>query len=93
MDEKEKYYQAKKQVQEIKGFYTHLATYILVNAFLFVLNVMYSPYSWWFYWPLFGWGIGLAFHAFGVFGRNMFFGKDWEEKKIKEIMEKEDGKL
>ena len=89
MDEKEKYYQAKKQVQEIKGFYAHLATFILVNTFLFILNFMYSPYNWWFYWPLFGWSIGLAFHALGVFGKNMFFGKDWEEKKIKEIMEKE----
>ena len=33
------------------------------------------------------WGIGLAFHAFGVFGQNILFGKDWEERKMKEFMD------
>jgi hypothetical protein len=35
------------------------------------------------------WGIGLAFHAFWLFGTNRFFGKDWEERQIKKILEKE----
>ena len=37
----------------------------------------------------FFWGIGLAFHALGVFTENVFFGKDWEERKVREFMEKE----
>ncbi len=37
---------------------------------------------------LFFWGIGLAFHAINVFGKNIFLGSDWEEKKIKEFMDK-----
>ena len=42
--------------------------------------------------PLF-WGIGLFFHWFGVFGTKFLgFGKDWEERKIKELMEKEKNK-
>jgi hypothetical protein len=32
-----------------------------------------------------GWGIGIIFHAFGVFG----YGKSWEERKIQEIMDRE----
>jgi hypothetical protein len=31
----------------------------------------------------------LFFHAVGVFNIIPFFGKDWDDKKIKEIMEKE----
>jgi len=37
----------------------------------------------------FFWGIGLAFHAYGVFGKHLLFSKDWEERKIKEFMEKD----
>ena len=52
-----------------------------------------SPGSLWFIWPLMGWGIGFAFHALSVFvfypGIGTGFGADWEERKIKEIMEKE----
>jgi hypothetical protein len=35
-----------------------------------------------------GWGLGLTFHAFRVFG----YGSSWEERKIKEILEKESPK-
>jgi hypothetical protein len=43
----------------------------------------------WFYWPLLGWGIGVTAHGFSVYGIIGLFGKEWEEKKIREIMEKE----
>ncbi|VAW22464.1 hypothetical protein MNBD_BACTEROID04-389, partial [hydrothermal vent metagenome] len=32
------------------------------------------------------WGIGLAFHAFSVFGMDFILGKKWEERKIEEII-------
>jgi predicted RND superfamily exporter protein len=35
------------------------------------------------------WGIGLAAHGLSVFLPSLIMGKDWEEKKIKELMEKE----
>ena len=85
----QRYFQAKKRVEEIKGFYGHLASFILVNIFLFVLNIVTSPNELWFFWPTFGWGIGLLFHGMKVFGYSPFFNKDWEERKIKEYMEKE----
>jgi 2TM domain len=37
----------------------------------------------------FFWGIGLAAHGLSVFMPTMILGKDWEDKKIKELMEKE----
>jgi hypothetical protein len=42
----------------------------------------------WFYWPLLGWGIGLFFHGMSVFVFSKFPGKQWEERKIKEVMNK-----
>jgi hypothetical protein len=50
---------------------------------------MTSPGYWWFLWAMFGWGIGVGFHALGVFGPNLLFGKDWEDRKIKELMDKD----
>lgn len=87
MDEQEKNQEAKKHVKEIKGFYFHIITYILVNTVLVVINLLKSPEYLWFIWPIIGWGVGLVFHAFSVFGN--LWGKSWEERKIKEIMDKD----
>ena len=88
MDDQTEYKRAKMRVGAIRGFYQHLQTYVLVNSFLFVLNLLTSPGDWWFYWPLLGWGIGLVSHAVSVYGMGSLWGKDWEERKIKRIMEK-----
>ncbi len=87
MDEQTKYQEAKKRVEEIRGFYIHLITYLLVNAGLVVLNLLTSPEYYWFIWPIIGWGIGLLIHGITVFGG--LWGKAWEERKIGEIMDKD----
>lgn len=87
--EEDKYLRAKKKVENLKGFYSNLLSYCIVIPFLIFINLMTSPDHLWFWWPMFGWGIGIVFHAFGVFYHNIGFGKDWEERKIKEFMDKE----
>ena len=87
--EEERYFKARKRVEEIKGFYGNLIAYIVVNIGLMVLNLLTSPGYLWFFWPMLGWGIGLLAHGMSVFGRNLFFGQHWEEKKIQEFMEKD----
>jgi hypothetical protein len=88
-----KYQKAKERVEAIKGFYIHLTVYVVVNLILFSINMITSPGSLWFFWPLMGWGIGFAFHALSVFvfcpGVGTGLGADWEERKINEYMEKE----
>ncbi|MDH4211142.1 MAG: 2TM domain-containing protein [candidate division WOR-3 bacterium] len=88
-NDQESYERAKKRVEELKSFYSHLFVYLAVNAGLFLLNILTSPSHLWFYWPLIGWGIGLAIHGLSVFGTQKMLGKDWEERKIQELMEKE----
>ncbi len=85
--EEDKYIRAKKKVDNIKGFYANILAYCVVIPFLFFINYMTSPGYYWFWYPMLGWGVGIAFHAFGVFGNDLIFGKDWEERKIKEIMD------
>jgi hypothetical protein len=88
-NEEDKYLLAKKKVENIKGFYGNLTSYIFVNILLIAINLWTSPNHLWFYWPLMWWGLGVLFHGLKVFEVLPSFGKDWEERKIKELMKKE----
>jgi hypothetical protein len=88
----EKYQKAKKQVESIKGFYSHLAFYIVFNGIIIFINLKYSPNVLWFFWTTFSWGIGLFFHAVKVFNLFSFLGKEWEQKKLQQFMEEEKNK-
>ena len=89
MNENENYKRAKERVAELKAFYGHVFVYLIVNIGLFIINILTTPHNSWFYWPLLGWGIGLFAHGFNTFGTRGILGKDWEERKIKKIMEKD----
>ncbi|WP_435415167.1 2TM domain-containing protein [Polaribacter aestuariivivens] len=86
--ENSKYIRAVERVEKLKEFYQNLASYCLVIPFLIFINLRFSPGFQWFWFPAFGWGIGLTFHFLEVNNYNIFLGKNWEEKKIKEMMEK-----
>jgi hypothetical protein len=88
-----KYLEAKKRVKRIKGFYTHLLIYVVVNLFIAYLNYQglkpgESYFQWHNFITLFFWGIGLIGHGLSVFMPQFLFGKDWEERKIRELMNK-----
>tara|TARA_B110000902_G_scaffold79257_1_gene94317 strand:- start:797 stop:1093 length:297 start_codon:yes stop_codon:yes gene_type:complete len=88
--QQQRYKKAQKRVKNIKGFYTHLTIYCLVISVLIFINLKFEPHFHWFWFSALGWGIGLFSHWFRVFGFNLFgFGQNWEEKKIKQIMEKQ----
>ncbi|MAP55015.1 MAG: hypothetical protein CL605_08955 [Altibacter sp.] len=98
-----KYLKAKKKVQAIKRFYSHLIVYLLVNAGLLFFRIEWAPFLFsqqdaafisWLNWNTFGitffWGLGLLFHALSVFVVKFKFLKKWEERKIKELIKKEE---
>ena len=88
----ERYDKAKKRVEELKKFYSNLVTYIVVNIVLIIINLVTSPGSLWFFWVTIFWGIAILLHASRVFiFKGKFLGEEWEQKKIKEIMEREKG--
>jgi hypothetical protein len=78
------YEYAKKRVEKIKGFYVHLIVYVVINAMLFAVNKNFGTALWW--------GLGLVIHAVNVFLFEGFLGKEWEERKINEIMERDKDK-
>ena len=86
---------AVRRVKKIKGFYIHLIVFVFINLFIIGANtnvfVRGNGEFWRFetFSTAFFWGIGLLAHGLNVFGKNIFFGKDWEEKKIQQYMKKE----
>ncbi|HBD27351.1 2TM domain-containing protein [Flavobacterium sp.] len=89
-----KYQEALKRVKKIKGFYTHAIVYVFVNIMIVFLNVKnLDPGETYFqfknFMTAFFWGIGLLAHGLSVFVPNWIMGQNWEERKIKEFMEKE----
>ncbi len=89
---------ARKRIKKIKGFYSHLSVFILVNVFILAANSNFftdfsegQGYGFWKYLstPVF-WGIGLSIHGLAVFVPSFGFVKRWEERKMKELMEHDD---
>ena len=85
MKNQEAYKKAEKRVEAKIGFYTHLAVYITINILLIIINLITSTAYLWFKWPLIGWGIGVFFHALGVF----VLSRRLKEEMIEKEMEKE----
>ena len=67
MSEGQIYEEAKKRVEEKKGFRTHAIIYAVINAFLALIWWLTGGGFPWFVFPLGGWGIGLLFHGLGVY--------------------------
>ncbi|MCF6222361.1 MAG: 2TM domain-containing protein [Flavobacteriaceae bacterium] len=82
INDNNKYIRAKKRVEELKGFYGNVVAYCVVIPFLIFINYRTGWGHKWFFYPMFGWGIGVVIQAFVVFG----YGSDWEERKIREFM-------
>lgn len=88
--EDEQYVAARKKVKQKKGFYWHLASFVIVGMFFFIMNITTEPADIWFHFPMISWGIGLAFHYIGVFGVPYIgtLDKSWEEKEIEKELNK-----
>ncbi len=84
-----RYQKAKERVEAIKGFYGNLTAYCIVIPFLVWLNFRSTSFPWAIF-PALGWGFGLLMHGIEAYGYNPLWGKNWEEKKIKELMDNDE---
>lgn len=91
----EAYRRARKQVDELKGFYMHLWVFVIFQGCAWIgyfagVDLAREIGAFSLQVILLSWGVGLAFHAVHVFGVNVFFGHGWEERKIREFMKEEE---
>jgi hypothetical protein len=94
--EEQKYILAKRKVEELKGYYTHLAIYVVLNLFLSGAQIIdgitenksfteiFSDFGIYGVWVV--WGVGLVFHSLKIFVIPFFMGTNWEARKINEYM-------
>lgn len=99
-----KYERAKKKVNCLKGFYNHLAIFLIVNLVILLIRLELIPIIYinaedtniqsWLDWNTYGitlvWGIVLLVHGLWVFQNKVTILKNWEEKKVKNLVEKEE---
>jgi hypothetical protein len=79
--------EARKRVKKLKSFYSNFGSWIVFSIFFIFLNVFTSSGFFWAIFPILGWGIGVAFQAFDVFGVPGF-GKNWEEEAFKKEIDR-----
>jgi hypothetical protein len=79
------YHKAKNRVKKLKDFYSHILAYIVLIPFWILINYKTHWDFKWFWIPVVGMGISIIVHAFILFR----FNNDWEERKLKELMGKD----
>ena len=80
--------QAVEYVKELKGFYSHLISYIFVLCALLVFNLLTAPGHLWVIWVAFGWGVGVIAHGINVFELFNWFGPEWEKKQVEKKLDR-----
>ncbi|MEQ6122781.1 2TM domain-containing protein [Pseudotenacibaculum sp. MALMAid0570] len=84
--QEEHYLNAKKRIKEIKAFYVHLIVNLVSIPIIVAVNLVFSPGFHWFWFAVVGIALATFFHWLGVFGLNNKRIRQWEDKKIKELM-------
>lgn len=86
-----KYTNAKIRVSKLRRFYGKFFRGMLAigitAAVNYYLNAWENP---WFLWVVLGVGLGLLLKAVKLFGTDFLFGRNWEERKINEFMNRGD---
>ena len=68
----------------------HVFSYLIVNAMLVAVNWISSAKITWAVWPILGWGIGLAFHAWAALNSDSeSFQEEFEQFRRKQARKNE----
>jgi len=88
-DKTRDYIRARKKAREIKGLYIHVVVFCAVIPILTAVNLIFVPDFYWFPFSAIGWGTGLLFHWMEVKNITPFFGREWEARKTKQLMDRQ----
>lgn len=80
--EEEQEREAFQYVRHLRKFQTSLATYLVVVAGLWVVNLVTSPEYLWVLWVMGGWGIGVAISGFRLVQPDRIHGPEWERRQV-----------
>ncbi len=66
----------------IRRLRRHILAYAAGNGALFLIDLL-TPGSWWFLWPMFGWGVAVAAHWLYV--KSVHIDDDWAQRRTEDI--------
>ena len=80
----------KKHVKDVRDFYYHLMTFVLVNAMMAIIDLRVDAGGGflgldWAYWVILGWGFGILGHAVSVFFGDHRVQKLYEQEQDREL--------
>ncbi|NNC69654.1 MAG: histidine kinase [Flavobacteriaceae bacterium] len=87
--EDKRYFRAKERVKKVKEFYGNLTSYLIVIPVLAYINYQTTDFPWVIF-PALGWGFGVLAHYLEATDRTPFLGRNWEERKINELMQEDE---
>lgn len=82
------YFMASERVKAIKEFYACIILYCTIIPILIWINYQTTSFPWAIF-PALGWGFGLVTTGMAAHGINPLWGKEWEQRKIQELMNNE----
>lgn len=82
---KHQYKAARKRVKKKKEFYKNFLSWMVICSGLMIFNALNYRGHWWAIYPFIGWGMGVLFQAFDVFGFPGY-SNDWEERELEKEM-------
>ena len=76
---------AQRRAKELTDLLWHAGSFLIINVFLWALDIIGGDGVNWAYWVTIGWGVGLAFHALNYF----IDVRRWTDKKAEQFLEEE----
>ena len=95
-EQRELYEHARKRTLQKKRLFQHFIIFLIGAVFLIVLNVVigyqenFMPLGYnWFVWAILLWAFIFLVHVFNVFITNKFLGKEWQDKQMAKLVQKQ----
>ncbi|PRX47992.1 2TM domain-containing protein [Salegentibacter salegens] len=99
-EQRELYEHARKRTLQKKRLFQHFIIFLIGAVFLIVLNVVigyqenFMPLGYnWFVWAILIWAFIFLVHVFNVFITNKFMGKEWQDKQMAKLVQKQKEKI
>lgn len=91
---------AQKRIKQKKRLTAHFVAFLAGSVLFIILNLVlkfgenFTPFNIdWFVWAILAWFFLLLIHFINVFVINAFMGKEWEEKQLERLVEKQQLKI
>ncbi|PKP24748.1 MAG: hypothetical protein CVU03_11065 [Bacteroidetes bacterium HGW-Bacteroidetes-2] len=93
-EDREQFLYAQDRIRQKKRLNQHFVVFLVGSVFIIVLNQFLGVGSEffiknWFVWAILIWAFLFIVHAFNVYVTNSFMGKEWENKQLTKLREKQ----